>query len=64
MKKKLLPLLSFFFLLCVLCPSLVANAATYNIDFDTKSQGIELINLDTDTVVYEKNESGVQYEDQ
>lgn len=55
MKKKLLPLLSFFFLLCVLCPSLVANAATYNIDFDTKSQGIELINLDTDTVVYEKN---------
>ena len=55
MKKKLLPLLSFFFILCVLCPTLTVNAATYNIDFETKSKGIQLINLDTDTVVYEKN---------
>ena len=54
-EKKLLPLLSFFFILCVLCPTLTVNAATYNIDFETKSKGIQLINLDTDTVVYEKN---------
>ena len=54
-EKKALPLLSFFFILCVLCPTLTVNAATYNIDFETKSKGIQLINLDTDTVVYEKN---------
>ena len=39
----------------MLCPTLTVNAATYNIDFETKSKGIQLINLDMDTVVYEKN---------
>ena len=34
---------------------LSADAATFSIDFDTESEGIILINLDTHTTVYEKN---------
>ncbi len=37
------------------------NAAVYDIDFETTSQSIELINLDTDTVVYEKNADEKMY---
>lgn len=33
----------------------VANAATFNINFDTNCESISLMNLDTDTIVYEKN---------
>ena len=39
----------------VLFSSIPVNAATFNIDFDTNSAAIELVNLDTDTVVYQKN---------
>lgn len=39
----------------VLFSSIPANAATFNIDFDTNSAAIELVNLDTNTVVYQKN---------
>ncbi len=31
------------------------NAAVFNIDFETTSKGIQLVNLDTGTVVYQKN---------
>lgn len=55
MKKKLLCLFSFFLVLAVALPLGTASAATYHIDFDTNSKGIVLVNLDSDTVVYEKN---------
>lgn len=32
-----------------------ASAATFNIDFNTTSESISLVNLDTDSTVYEKN---------
>lgn len=41
---------------CVLMLNLpVTEAATFSIDFNPESEGIVLINLDTDTTVYEKN---------
>lgn len=55
MKKKLVCLFSLFFVLCVVCPFVTVSAATYHIDFDTNSKGIILVNLDSETVVYEKN---------
>lgn len=55
MKKKLTALFSLFLTLCILSSSVPANAATFNIDFQTYSAAIELVNLDTNTVVYEKN---------
>ncbi len=55
MKKKLLCLFSLFLILSVICPFVTVSAATYHIDFDTNSKGIVLVNLDSDTVVYEKN---------
>lgn len=54
MKKKLFPLLCLILTVCMLVPS-YASAATFNIDFETNSAAIELINLDTDTIVYQKN---------
>lgn len=54
MKKKLFPLLYLILTVCMLVPS-YASAATFNIDFETNSAAIELINLDTDTIVYQKN---------
>ncbi|WP_195984576.1 D-alanyl-D-alanine carboxypeptidase family protein [Clostridium sp. D33t1_170424_F3] len=54
MKKKLFPLLCLILMVCMLVPS-YASAATFNIDFETNSAAIELINLDTDTIVYQKN---------
>ncbi|WP_050697327.1 D-alanyl-D-alanine carboxypeptidase family protein [Anaeromassilibacillus senegalensis] len=54
MKKKLFPLLCLVLTVCMLVPS-YASAATFNIDFETNSAAIELINLDTDTIVYQKN---------
>ena len=55
MKKKLFPILCLFLALCCVLPGAQARAATFNIDFDTSSAAIELVNLDTDTVVYEKD---------
>ena len=39
----------------MMIPALSASAAVFNIDFETKSKGIYMANLDTDTVVYEKD---------
>ena len=40
---------------CCLALSVTAGAATFSIDFDLESEGVVLINLDTNTTVYEKN---------
>jgi len=55
MKKKAIPLFSILFTICILFTSVTASAATFNIDFATNSAAIELINMDTGTVVYQKN---------
>lgn len=55
MKKKLLRLSACFLTLFVFLSSVTAHAATFNIGFDTNCEAIELVNLDTDTIVYEKN---------
>jgi D-alanyl-D-alanine carboxypeptidase (penicillin-binding protein 5/6) len=55
MKKKLLLLFSLVFTICICLSSVTASAATFNINFQPTSAAIELINLDTDTVVYQKN---------
>lgn len=53
--KKMLPICSLFFLLLFLIPSLSVKAAAYEPDFEPVSQGVILVNLDTEAVVYEKN---------
>ena len=53
--KKMLPICSLFFLLIFLIPSLSVKAAAYEPDFEPVSQGVILVNLDTEAVVYEKN---------
>ena len=55
MKKKALTLFSLLFSICILFSSVTASAAVFNIGFDTHSAAIELVNLDTNTVVYQKN---------
>ena len=55
MRKKLFGLLALILTVCVVCSPLTASAAAYHIDFDLNSQAVELVNLDTGTVVYEKN---------
>lgn len=55
MKKKLFVLIPLFLAVCVMMSSLPVNAATYHIDFSTTTDGLELANLDTGTVVYQKN---------
>ena len=55
MKKKLLSCMAVLFLVFMIIPAYSASAAVFNIDFETKSKGIYLANLDTDTVVYEKD---------
>lgn len=55
MKKKTLSLLAIFFSVCVFFSSVKVNAAGFNNDVQTTSAAIELMNLDTGTVVYEKN---------
>lgn len=46
MKKKLFPILCFFLVLCSMLPAAPVSAATFNIDFETYSAAIELVNLD------------------
>lgn len=53
MKKRLLCIL--FVCLFFQFGSTIVNATAFNIDFDTTTESISLVNLDTDTVVYEKN---------
>jgi serine-type D-Ala-D-Ala carboxypeptidase (penicillin-binding protein 5/6) len=55
MEKKAITLFSFLFTVCILFSTVTASAATFNIDFATNSAAIELVNLDTGTVVYQKN---------
>ena len=55
MKKKIVPCIAFLFVVFMMIPALSASAAVFNIDFETKSKGIYMANLDTDTVVYEKD---------
>ncbi len=55
MKKKVLILFSLLFSICIVTSSVPADAAVFNIGFDTNSAAIELVNLDTNTVVYQKN---------
>lgn len=55
MKKTVPIFLSFLVLLSTVFFPLTASAATFNIGFNTTSKSVMLINLDTDTTVYEKN---------
>ncbi len=55
MKKKLLILFSLILTICVSSSFITASAATFNINFQPTSAAIELVNLDTDTIVYQKN---------
>lgn len=55
MKKKLISLFLVFAVLCSSQLCLPAGAAVYNIDFETTAKAIQLVNLDTDTVVYQKD---------
>ncbi len=55
MKKKVLSLFSLIFTIGILFSSVTANAATFNINFDPNSAAVELVNLDTDSVVYQKD---------
>lgn len=54
MRKKIVCLLSVLLTVWILLPR-GAFAASFQIDFDTACDAIQLINLDTGTVVYEKN---------
>ena len=54
MKKKLVCFLSVVLTVWLLLP-LGAFAASFQIDFDTACDALQLVNLDTGTVVYEKN---------
>ncbi len=55
MRKKLIPILLLLVTFCMLVPFTKAHAASYDIDFETSTEALELVNLDTDTVVYSKN---------
>ncbi|MDD5953423.1 MAG: D-alanyl-D-alanine carboxypeptidase [Oscillospiraceae bacterium] len=61
MLKKLLPMLLVLVTIFTLVPFTTAGAITYDIDFDTKTEALELINLDTDSVVYAKNADKKMY---
>ena len=55
MKKSLAFLFPVLMACCVLLSSVPAGAASFSIGFDTSCAAIELVNLDTGTVVYQKN---------
>lgn len=55
MKKKLLTLFSLVLTICILPSFVNAQAAVFNINFQPVSAAIQLVNLDTDTIVYQKN---------
>ncbi|NLJ32082.1 MAG: D-alanyl-D-alanine carboxypeptidase [Clostridiales bacterium] len=61
MKKKLLSLFSVFVTLCVLLPSVNVNAAGFTSSYQPQCSAIELVNLNTGAVVYEKNPNKKQY---
>jgi D-alanyl-D-alanine carboxypeptidase (penicillin-binding protein 5/6) len=47
--------------ICIIFPFTKAEAISYDIDFETQTEALELINLDTDTVVYSKNGNQKMY---
>lgn len=55
MKKIVLTLFSLIFTIGVFFSPVSASAATFNINFQPSSVAIELVNLDTDTIVYQKD---------
>lgn len=55
MIKKVFGIFSVFLVICVIFTARPASAATFDIDFATSCQALELVNLDTGTVVYAKN---------
>lgn len=57
MKKKFLSLFTALIILCTVFLPNTANAADFTINFKTNSEAIELVNLDTGTAVYEKNQN-------
>lgn len=60
MKKKLFSCLAAILLLFTIF-SLPAGAATYTIDFELNCSSVELVNLDTNTIVYSKNADEKRY---
>ncbi len=48
-------------IMMICCFSVSADAATFNVDVETNSKAVYLINLDTDTVVFEKNSTEKMY---
>ncbi|HCR43567.1 MAG TPA: D-alanyl-D-alanine carboxypeptidase [Ruminococcaceae bacterium] len=55
MKKRFLSLLLLLTLFAAVFPDVNAEAASFNINFTPTCESIELVNLDTNTVVYSKN---------
>ena len=55
MKKKLSSLFPLLMALCVLFPAVPARAAAFQTDVSVSCAAAELVNLDTGTVVYQKN---------
>lgn len=47
--------------LMISCFSMTASAAAFNIDFETTSKSLYLVNMDTDTVVYQNNAQEKMY---
>ena len=61
MLKKIIPFFLMMVTLCVIFPITQASAISYDIDFETQTKALELVNLDTDTVVYTKNADQKMY---
>lgn len=62
MKKKLTYIACFLLILCLMCaPFTAVSAANFDPGFETKSDSVYLINLDTDTPVYQKNAEEKRY---
>ena len=55
MKKKVVACFAFLFAVFMFISAVSASAAVFQINFEPKSKGIYFANLDTDTVVYEKD---------
>lgn len=64
MKKKIIPialLMSVICIISIILPFTKAKAISYEIPFEPETGAIELVNLDTDTVVYSKNADQKMY---
>lgn len=63
MRKKLIKILSLFFVLCIIITLslLPTGAISYSNNVKTKSESIILVNMDTDQVVFEKDADAQKY---